>query len=61
MSWHDRMEAFMKSERRSVLKEQRRQAKERSAAFKRASGRCGAGRSQRKRPGATFEDEDNYS
>ena len=57
MSWYDRLEAFMKPEKSTVLAEQRRESEERIALFKRAFECCGAARSQRKRfkPGFSVE------
>ena len=57
MSWWDRMEAFMKPGRSTVLAEQRRQASERSASLKRAFECCGTERSQRKRFKVISEDD----
>ncbi len=55
-SWWDRMEVFMKPGRSTVLAEQRRKAKEKSAALKRAFECCGTECSQRKRFKVIFED-----
>ena len=57
MSWYDRLEAFMKPERSTVLAEQRREAPERSACLKRAFECCGTECSQRKRFKVIFEDD----